>query len=88
MEIHQAMTLPTPGSGTSEKEGDESAANEDEKPATASSAEKDAAQPKPLAPVSSVAVSATAIDVEAVERIREICHQVLAGFYHTEEGDK
>lgn len=88
VEIHQAMTLPTPGSGSSEKVSDEGAANEDDKPATESSAEKDAPQPKPLAPVSSVAVSATAIDVEAVERIREICHKVLAGFYQSEEGDK
>ena len=84
VEIHRAMTLPTTVPNSVEEKVDGKSPDGDDKPATVPAADKDAPQTKPLAPVSSVAVKAGAIDVEAVKRIREVCHKVLGGFYQSE----
>ena len=90
VEIHQAMTLPSPATDASEGEDDDNpkSANGEDKPADVQEGKDDEPRAKPLAPVSSAAVSATAIDVNAAKRIRDICHKVLAGFYQSEGAEK
>ena len=90
VEIHQAMTLPSPAPDANEGEDDGNAqpADGEDKPADVQEGADKVPQAKPLAPVSSAAVSATAIDVNAVKRIRDICHKVLVGFYQSEGADK
>jgi hypothetical protein len=89
VEIHQAMTLPSAAPAANDKADAAAPAGED-KAARPPEADKDAPQTRPLAPVASVAGSATAtaIDVDAVRRIREVCQKVLEGFYPNEEADK